>query len=430
MIRKLLKHDLLRGSAVYMVSSIINSAIPLILLPVLTRYLTPAEYGEVAIFLVWTSLIGAVCGLSVHGAANRKYFDYENPDSEIGDFIGACICLLILSSFAFAVMLFPLAPLLVKWLGIEPLWLWLGLLVAICNFLIQLRLGQWQVRKRSLSFGSFQISRSFIDMLLSLALVVLLSLGATGRLSGVTVTAVLFGMTAICSLRMSGLVRFVWRPDLMKEAMAFGVPLIPHILGAFLLITADRAVVGSILGLEEAGYYMVAAQIALALGILLDAFNKAYSPWLFERLKRNSLVEKVAIVKFSYGYIVTLLVAAAIGFWIGGDVLIFIAGESYSPAASIVGWLFLAQAFRGIYFLFTSYIFFAKKTFALAKITLFTGMLHVSLLVVMLNWKGLEGAGVTLCISMFIQMIVTAWVSSRLVSMPWGVRNVFTKNNS
>lgn len=71
----------------------------------------------------------------------------------------------------------------------------------------------------------------------------------------------------------------------MKEAASFGVPLIPHIMGGFLLMTVDRAVIGSVLSLDAAGYYMVAAQIAGILGIALDSVNKAYVPWLFEKLK-------------------------------------------------------------------------------------------------------------------------------------------------
>ena len=66
--------NLAKGAGVYVIASIINAAVPFLLLPVLTRYLSPAEYGEVALFNVWVSLAGALCGLSVHAAANRKYF--------------------------------------------------------------------------------------------------------------------------------------------------------------------------------------------------------------------------------------------------------------------------------------------------------------------------------------------------------------------
>jgi O-antigen/teichoic acid export membrane protein len=45
------------GSAVYLRSNILAAAIPFILLPVLTHYLSPAEYGKVGMFLMLVVLL-------------------------------------------------------------------------------------------------------------------------------------------------------------------------------------------------------------------------------------------------------------------------------------------------------------------------------------------------------------------------------------
>ena len=415
----LFKSSFFRNTSVYLLASILNASIPFLLLPVLTRYLEPAEYGQVAVFQVWVSLIGALCGLSVHGAANRKYFDYESPDVEIGSFIGSCVTLLIISTAALTILVYPFHNIIIELLGINELWLWLGIPVAFSNFLIQLRLGQWQVRKKATFYGSFQISRSLFDMLLSLLLVVALALGVTGRLSGIVSTACIFGIIAVISLRYSKIISFSWRPDLMREALKFGVPLIPHILGAFLLLTVDRAIISAELGLSEAGIYMVAAQLSMAMSIMLEAVNKAFSPWLFERLKRNNNNEKRQIVKFSYGYSTFLLLIALVALFVGDEVLRFVAGEKYSAAGEIVGWLFLAQAFRGMYFLFTNYIFFEKRTGSIAKITVSFGVLHIGILYLFINQFGVIGAAYAMCISMFLQMLGTWYTASKIVKMPW-----------
>jgi len=419
MIPCFLKNRFFRNTSVYLAANIINASIPFLLLPVLTRYLEPAEYGQVAVFQVWISLVGAVCGLSVHGAANRKYFDYENPDKEIGNFIGSCITLLIISTAVLTILAYSLRHNITELLGINELWLWLGIPVAFSNFLIQLRLGQWQVRQKAFFYAGFQISRSIIDMLLSLILVITLALGVTGRLSGIVSASCIFGIIALVSLRYSKIVSFSWRPDLMKEALKFGVPLIPHILGAFLLLTVDRAIISGELGLSEAGIYMVAAQLAMAMSIMLEAVNKAFSPWLFERLKRDNNKEKLQIVKFSYFYAAFLLSIALIALLIGDETLKLIAGQKYNAAGEIVGWLFLAQAFRGMYFLFTNYMFFEKRTGLIARITFFFGALHIGILYAFINQFGVIGAAYAMCISMFLQMLGTWYTASKLVKMPW-----------
>lgn len=72
------------GSAVYLFSNILNAAIPFALLPILTRYLSPAEYGEVAMFNTLLGALGAFVGLNVVGAAGRKYFDCPHGKDELG----------------------------------------------------------------------------------------------------------------------------------------------------------------------------------------------------------------------------------------------------------------------------------------------------------------------------------------------------------
>ena len=218
LIRNLKSSSLVTGAGVYIFASIINAAIPFLLLPVLTRYLDPAEYGEVAVYQVWVSLIGAVCGLSIQGAASRKYYDYEEPDKKIGEFIAACLMLLVSSTLLAFVLILPFSGWISETLGLAKSWLLIGVPFAFFNFIIQLRLGQWQVRKLPKRFGVFQISLSLLNMALSLALVVVLTLGVVGRLSGYTASVFIFGMLAAFLLWHDGLIKWCWRPKLIKEA--------------------------------------------------------------------------------------------------------------------------------------------------------------------------------------------------------------------
>jgi len=413
------KNGFVGEASIYLLARIVNASIPFLLMPILTRYLAPSEYGEVGIFQVWVTLMGALCGLSVHGAAGRKYFDYVDPDKSMGEYIAACLVLLIVSSILLFLFIAPASGWLSGLIGLSRPWILLGVPFAFCSFLIQLRLGQWQVRKNPKTFGIFEISLSLVNMSLSLVFVVALSLGVTGRLSGYTIAVVLFGMLAAASLYRDGLIKMVWRPDLMREAAAFGIPLIPHIIGAFLLLTVDRAVIGARLGLEEAGYYVVAAQLAMVVNLILDSVNKAYIPWLFDKLKRDCPEEKRSVVRLTYGYYLCLLSGVAISFLVGKEFVLLIAGEKFAASGNLFAWLVFAQAIRGMYYMVCNYIFYAKKTGVIAKITITSGILNVCLLIVMTDLFGVTGAAWAMCISMLFQWLVTWRAASRLVSMPW-----------
>ena len=58
-------------SSIYLITNILNSAIPFALLPILTRAMSPEEYGQIAIFQTVISAMAAFIGLSVWGCATK-----------------------------------------------------------------------------------------------------------------------------------------------------------------------------------------------------------------------------------------------------------------------------------------------------------------------------------------------------------------------
>ncbi|QJQ99367.1 oligosaccharide flippase family protein [Halomonas sp. PGE1] len=412
------KISLASGAMVYLASNILNASIPFLLLPILTRHLEPTEYGQVAMFQVLVSALTAFVGLNAVGAANRKYYD-EDARKEMSGYIGACFQILAISFLFVSAFLLLFQDWLAEALGISPIWIFLAAVSSGASFFVKMRLGQWQVRKQPLKYGALQISLSFFNAILSLVLVVALSYGPEGRMAGEIVAPVVLGALAFFLLIKDGLVRFSLRLDQIKDALSFGVPLIPHVGGAFLLSTVDRFVVNKHLGLDSAGVYMVAVQLTMAMSICFDAFNKAYVPWLFERLKANETATKRRIVKWTYTYFIIVLMMAGAAFIIGPYAIILIAGEKYAAAGTVIGILALGQAFQGMYLMVTNYIFFAKKTARLSMVTIFSGVLNVGLLMLLIPILGLQGAAIAFVIAMAIRFVSTWWLANISHPMPW-----------
>tara|TARA_Y100001001_G_scaffold163426_1_gene192381 strand:+ start:918 stop:2195 length:1278 start_codon:yes stop_codon:yes gene_type:complete len=423
--KKLKGNTLLAGSAVYLVSNILNAIIPFALLPVLTRYLSPEEYGELAMFQTLLGVLAAFVGLSMYGAAGRKFYEGDLGKEDLAEFIGACLQILLITSLISLLVLLAFSGQFSDWLGLDKQWIILAVLVSAATVIIQLRLGQWQVRKQAFKYGVLQISQSLINVLLSLAFVVVLLDGAGGRISAQVWAAVIFAFVSLWLLKRGNLLSFLsWRPDYIREALSFGVPLIPHVGGMFLLASVDRFVINSELGLGQTGIYMVAAQFAATLALIFDAINKAYVPWLFERLKRSQEDEKLKIVRFTYGWYALILCGAALAFIVGPWLITFVAGEEYARAGDVVGWLALGQVFGGMYLMVTNYIFFSKRTGLLSLVTVASGLINVGLLLVFIDRFGLEGAAYAFCVAMGIRFLLTWVVAQRRYAMPWfGSRN-------
>lgn len=425
MLSKFKGNTLLAGSAVYLVSNILNAIIPFALLPVLTRYLSPEEYGELAMFQTLLGVLAAFVGLSMYGAAGRKFYEGDLGKEDLAEFIGACLQILVITSLISLLVLLAFSGQFSDWLGLDKQWIILAVLVSAATVIIQLRLGQWQVRKQAFKYGVLQVSQSLINVLLSLAFVVVLLDGAGGRISAQVWAAVIFAFVSLWLLKRGNLLSFLsWRPDYIREALSFGVPLIPHVGGMFLLASVDRFVINSELGLGQTGIYMVAAQFAATLALIFDAINKAYVPWLFERLKRSQEDEKLKIVRFTYGWYALILCGAALAFIVGPWLITFVAGEEYARAGDVVGWLALGQVFGGMYLMVTNYIFFSKRTGLLSLVTVASGLINVGLLLVFIDRFGLEGAAYAFCVAMGIRFLLTWVVAQRRYAMPWfGSRN-------
>jgi len=410
----------LAGSAVYIFSNILNAAIPFALLPVLTRYLTPEEYGEVAMFQTLLGALMAFIGLSLQGAAGRKFYDGNLGEKDLKEFIGSCLQILAITTAITTAVLFTFQNQFSQWLGLNQEWILLAGLVTASNVIAQIRLGQWQVRKRAKSYGAMQVSKSLLNMGLSLALVVLFLQGSDGRIVAQGIAVAIFALLALWFLKRDGLLTFiVWRPAYIKEALKFGVPLIPHVGGVFLLTTVDRFVINSELGVAQAGIYMVAVQFGMALSLVFDAVNKAYVPWLFERLKRDSDSEKRQIVRYTYAWYVFILAGAGLSFIVGPWLIVFVAGDQYTEAGDVIGWLVLGQVFHGMYLMVTNYIFYSKRTGLLSAASIFSGLVNFGLLVLLVKQVGIIGAAYAFALSMGLRFLLTWFVAQKRHSMPW-----------
>lgn len=370
-------------------------------------------------FLVLVSGLAAFTGASVHGAASRKFYDVECTEYVLRDFIGSCLQILAISGLALFAIVWFFRDQLSEWLGLQPhLVLW-AVVVSAAGFVIQLRMGQWQVRKQAGNYGIAQVLQALANLLLSMLLVMVFLQGADGRINAYIVVSTVFAVTAIFLLYQDNLLGLSWNPIYLKEALAYGVPLIPHIAGAFLLSTVDRVVINDQLGVAQVGIYMVAVQLASVIGIVSDAVNKAYVPWLFERLRRDKINEKKQIIMLTYVYFLLALLVAGLAFVVGPFSVASIAGGRYAEAGAVIGWMALGQAFFGMYLMVTNYILYSKKTGLLSLVSIGGGILNVGLLVVLLKLFGLPGAAMAYALAMMLRFLFTWLVAYKLHPMPW-----------
>ena len=409
--------SLLQNAAVYSVFNILNAIIPFLLLPILTRVLLPSEYGVLAMFNAMLSALGAFTGLSVHGAITVRFMDRGEID--FPRYVGSCLCVLLASTLVTLGIVVLFQTSLGDFTSIPPVWMMLAVVVSGCNFLIQIRLGIWLMEKKPAAYGVFQVSLSLLNIGLSLVFVLFLKQGYEGRLLGQTLAISAFAIIGIVSLIGAGWVKFRPHWEYVRDSLAFGVPLVPHVIGGLMLGIADRFIINQKLGLDSAGIYMVAVQIGMGMGLFADAFNKAFVPWLYEQLQIDNYLAKQRIIKGTLIYISLALTAACVVALLSSWLVFLIAGSGYVGAAKALAWIAFGQAFFGMYLMVTNYIFYKRKTRILALITLLAGGVGITLTWLLIPVFGIGGAGLSFAIAMCLRFFMTWILSQKICPMPW-----------
>ena len=410
--------SVIKNSSIYLVSNVARQSIPFLLLPIMTRILTPEEFGLVTIFMVLVNLSGVFIGLSGHGAVGRAYYDLDRD--ELASYTGTAFFILAITFVAAMILMFFFHPALTQFSNLPANWLFWIPLIGLANYITLTNLVLWQVEEQPVPYGCYQFLQTLCNVLLSILLVVWLDLRWQGRLWGIVCTTIVFALVSQWILQYRKYLSWKWNSAHARSILRFGVPLLPHQLSSWVITSLDRMIIVSILGLGTAGVYAVAATCAQAIALLAESFGKAWSPFVFKQLTHdNSNQNRRNLVAKSYLYIIILSCIGLCYLFIAPILMPLVAGKNFEHAIQFLPVLIVAEVIAGWYRVFAVYIFYEQKTELLSLISFLSGIIHIFLLWFFLKHLGVMGVAVAYAVSAFARVIMTAWLSNRVHPMPW-----------
>ncbi len=413
----IINNKLFKNSFIYTSSNIIRSAIPFLLLPVLTRYLTPTDYGIVATFQVMLAIILVFVNLNMPGAVAVNFFKIDKQELRVC--IGNVVFVLSASFFLTFCVIYAIKTPLSYFIKFPENWLPIIVIVALFQSVYTLTLTLWQVEQKPLPYGIFQVSQTILNVTLSLIFVVALNWRWQGRLLGIIIISIIFGLIGFFIIYKRKYIRFSFDKAYIKDVLFFGIPLIPHALGGWMMTSIDRVFINSMVNVAATGIYTVGYQVGMIVGLFATSFNQAWTPFLFEKLKENNNDTKIKIVKFTYLYNVGIIVLALALSLIAPWFLKFFVSKEFHSAYKYVIWIALGYAANGMYFMVVGYIFFVKKTYILAWITFSSAGINVVLNYFFIKNNGAIGAAQATTVTFFISFVLTWILSAKVYEMPW-----------
>jgi O-antigen/teichoic acid export membrane protein len=414
---------LVGASAVYGLGSILVRGLAFLLLPFYTRYLSPAEYGIVALAVTCTVVLGLVYPLGLRGAVSRTWYE-DGTVEDRRQRAGTLWIAMVLVAAGMALVLDRTGPSLSAALLPEvPFKPYLRLAVWTAFFTVfsitPLVLLQAQERPRA--YVVLTVGSALVTTGLSVWLV-LRGGGAEGYLRGALLGAAVAAVPyAALTLRE---IRPVWRRGVLLPALAFSLPLVPHAIAGWALEMSDRAILTRFLPLNDVGVYSLGYQLGTAMGLLTNAFNAAWVPFLFGALKEEGEAAHPRLAR-----LITYYAFALCFIGLGWALLVklalpLLAGPAFQSAHRITPWVVGGYVLGGLYFVPTNLLFWRRQTRVIPLVTVAAGAANIALNLWLVPRYGAIAAAWSTLAAYAVLLVLTWWRAERLHPFPYEYRRL------
>lgn len=411
-------------SLVYGLGGLVSRILAVLLLPLYTRYLSPADYGQVETLVALTAVLAIVLRMGIASAFFRFWFDARSP-AEHRTVLRTSFWFTMATAtagLAFLVALAePISRLLFGTGDAAELVIASGVALWASTNYEQLT-SVFRVEQRPGAFVAASLVNVVLTIGATVTLVVVFEQGPLGVIVG-NFAGTLAVYAALLGYRREQLGLELSRP-LLREMNRFGLPLVPSALFLWATNFSDRFFLVSLADAAEVGLYSVGVRIASAMVLLLTAFRMAWPAFAYS-------IEDEGEARRTYAFVLTYLVAvsswvalalALLSPWLVG----WLAAPAFDEASRVVGPLAFAAVALAGYVVVVIGIGRTKRTRFNWVVTGAGAAVNVALNLALIPRYGMMGAAVATIAAFVVMFAGMAWWSQRVYPVPYQWRRVAT----
>jgi O-antigen/teichoic acid export membrane protein len=411
-IKRLLGHTLVYGFG--------NSGsrfVGFLLIPMYTRYLSPEDYGVLALVGLLGQILYMVMSMGQGTAVFRTYFNHDDRERR-DEVITTSLWLILLVSFPIAfVTLAVNKPLTIVLTG-KPdyaVWVMLGSLVVAFKCLMRLPLSVLRAREQSWRYAVWSFVQTVAGLVLAIAFVAGLHLGGQGVLLSQLLAEVI-----VCVYLVPATIKGLSLKFSRKDAwdlLGYGVYQIPTAALGFLLHMADRYFLKHYADLHSVGIYSLGYRFGELLWIPIMAFSLAWAPFLFEHRKSKDAPALFARVCTYFAAIMGML-------WLGvallsQEIITIMARPAFHEAYRVVPWIAGAFFFQGLAYVASIGFVLDRKIKYRPLVLAAATVINLGLNYLLVPRYAMMGAAVAGCVSFFLWFLLQAAVAQRIYAVPY-----------
>ena len=416
---QLLKNKLLLSTFVYTLSTAFGALVAFLLLPILTKYLSQRDYGIVETFTAVSACLAGIVLMGGQDLVAKEFFKLNSNDlkKRIGEqinvfWLGGIILIILL------IIINKYTNVTKNIIKLDSGLVLLAVGVSVANAAASLQNTIFQLQKRMIHYSIFVNSKTLMNMIASIILIVVVGYAWEGRIIGIAGSSFLFLIVTLIILKRNG-VLFSYPTKNTLILVAAGFPLMLAHITAWAMEMIDKIMINNFIGLEGTGLYSVGYRFGMIVMMIELSFSRAWLPFFYEKIQSAEKNDKISIVKATYFYIIVLLIISLI-IGIGGKYLLYLmVDETYYKADRFIFLISMSYFFDGIWKVFIVYLVHLNKVNIYSFIVGLSAIINILLNYVLLPKIGLIGAAWATFISFAFGTITTIIIAMRLYRMPW-----------
>ncbi len=409
-----------RHTVVYGLGSVATRLLGFLLIPVYTRYMTPADYGVMAICTTSLAVLKIIATAGVPSAMFRSYLLASRSEADRERVVGTSLLVML-------ALALPLTAGLV--LGREPLGRLLfgdggrsGFVVLIAAvtllYVVQAaRDAHFRMHDQSHRYALFTLLAFALNLAAALYLVVGRGQGAWGAvLASVLATAV---MAALFLPWAVGRIRCGPSRAVVDDLLSFGLPLIPAALALWVMNLSDIHIVRYFHGEAATGLYNLGYRFGLGIYILTSAFKLAFPKLMFSEADKPGAA---ALFSRLATYHAAGLGFICLGVSLFAPEIILVADARFHAAWPVIPLAVFAYYFFGLVSILEVGLDIHKKTGVLAALFVGGAAFNVGLNLLLVPRYGMLAAAATTLATYVLLPAAVHLASNRYfpVRLEWG----------
>jgi len=348
-----------------MIGEIIPKMLSLLLLPIMTKYLTPEDYGIMAYVDAIIIFVFVFSVMSLNSYILREYFELKDKVKQ-EELIGNFFIFLIVYNFFSVFIFIGLLSLLLSFLDLQFDFSHIMLLALIGNFFEIFSIFPqiiYRIQEKAIPYIYFTISKTSLQMGSIIVLLIYFDQGVFSKYYGVLGVNALFAIISFFIVSRNAIYSF----DVIqvKEGLKFSLPLVVSAVSFLILDVSDRFILERYISLSNLGLYSIAYTLGFAVNVIINGSYKAFEPLLFREAKEENFMNSFYTIKKQYMFLVFVIGLLVIMF--SQELLHFITSEKFYEAYYLVPFIVLAAISKGIYMLYAVLLMIQKNTKLLSK---------------------------------------------------------------